>query len=65
MCHLLTGKDSWPAIFQMGGGRRARPAGPLAEAGYRGADLRPTQVPISSMPAFVLSARQAGEFIFH
>ena len=24
MCHLLTGKDSWPAILQMGGGRRAR-----------------------------------------
>lgn len=65
MCHLLTGKDSWPAILQMGGGRRARPAGPLAEAGYGGVDLRPAQGPISSMPAFVLSAPQAGEFIFH
>lgn len=65
VCYLLTGKDSESAIFQIDGEMWARPAGPLVEAGKGRTDLRPTLVPISSMPAFVWSAQQAAEFIFH
>ena len=65
MGFLLTGRDSGIVIFQMGGGRWARPAEPLGEAGNGGADLGSRLMPISSMPAFVWSAQPAGEFIFH